>query len=63
MSSNNNRTSPRELQFIRFLDTVQKMGNEPAIDKLDDTFSELVPPVRADAAESGQDEANKLHDP
>ncbi len=63
MGSNNKRTSPRERQFIRFLDTVQKMGNEPAIDKLDDTLSELVPPVRVDAAESGHNGANKLHEP
>lgn len=63
MVSNNKRTSPREKQFIRFLDTVRKIGNEPAIDELDDMLTELVPPVRADAAEPGCDEANELNEP
>lgn len=63
MVSDNKQTSPREKQFIRFLDTVRKIGNEPAIDKLDHTLSELVPPVRADAAEPGHDEATELHEP
>ena len=63
MVSNNKRISPREKQFIRFLDTVRKIGNEPAIDELDDMLSELVPPVRADAVEPGHDEANELHEP
>jgi len=63
MVSNNKRISPREKQFIRFLDTVREVGNEPAIDELDDMLSELVPPVRADAVEPGHDEANELHEP
>ena len=63
MVSNNKRTSPREKQFIRFLDTVRKIGNEPAIDELDDMLTELVPPIRADTAEPGHAEANELHEP
>jgi hypothetical protein len=63
MVSNNKQTSPREKQFIRFLNTVRKIGNEPAIDELDDMLSELVPPVRADAVEPGHDEANEFHEP
>ena len=58
MVSNSKRTSPREKQFIRFLDTVRKIGNEPAIDELDDTLSELVPPVRAGSAESDYDQVD-----
>ncbi len=63
MVSNNKRISPREKQFIRFLDTVREVGNEPAIDELDDMLSELVPPVRADAVEPEHDEANEFHEP
>ena len=61
MVSKNKRISPREEQFIRFLDTVRKTGNEPAIDELDETLSRLVPPVRAGNAKSGNDEADELH--
>lgn len=62
MVSNNKRTSPREKQLIRFLDTVRKIGNEPAIDELDNTLSELVPPVRAGAAEPRHDKADNLQE-
>jgi len=63
MSSNSKRTSPRERQFIRFLDTVQKMGNEPAIDELDDMLNKLVSPVRAGIAKPERDEVDEFHKP
>ncbi len=58
MVSDNKRVNPREIQFIRFFNTIHKLGNEPAIDELDETLSELVPPVRARAAESDYDQVD-----
>lgn len=58
MAPKNKRISPREEQFIRFLDTVRKTGNEPAIHELDETLNKLVPPVRANSTESSQNEVD-----
>ena len=49
MLSQNKRITPREEQFIRFLDTVRMTGNEPAVEVLDETLSRLVPPIRPSA--------------
>ncbi len=57
MLSQNRRITPREEQFIRFLDTVRQSGSEPAIEALDETLSQLVPPRRPSSAVKMQ-EAN-----
>ena len=58
MLSQNRRITPREEQFIRFLDTVRKTGNEPAIEALDETLSQLVPPKRQSAVKMRHEETN-----
>lgn len=58
MLSQNKRRTPREEQFIRFLDTVRKTGDEPVVDVLDDTLGRLVPPIRPDAGNLQHEEAD-----
>lgn len=57
MLSQNKRITPREEQFIRFLDTVRMIGSEPAIEALDETLSRLVPPIRPSTARMQHEEA------
>lgn len=59
MLSQNQRMTPREEQFIRFLDTIRQTGKEPMIEVLDETLGRLVPPVRRPRASLQRNEADE----
>ena len=63
MTSEPKRVPPRQQQFIRFIDTVKKAGNEPALDELDQTLNKLVPPIRSQMTAARKEEQEQLSEP
>ena len=58
MTSEASKTPPKQEQFIRFIDTVKKAGQDPAFDELGEALNKLVPPVRAGETEGDEKEAS-----